>query len=361
MPHQAVYVGADNKFRLQTITETYVPGPGQSLVRVQYSGINPADYKHSQELSINDTVTGYDYSGTVLSTGPGSAFTLGDKIAGSNATTLGRPQHQGAHQDILVADEDMAFAVPPHLPLPHAACLTVIVRTAADAFIHLRLPNPLQPAPASSVGPLLVWGGASAVGLAAIQLARAAGIHPILTTASPANHELLLRLGATRCFDYRAPDVVEQVRAYLAAEHPRAPLRKIFDAVSVPPKQEGVQHTTELAVACAGDGAGGDGDGEVDVVTASPWKNYIMPIGCPERRFEGIAIPGGQRLVLEPRLEDAKLGRSVLAWVVQNYGTRFEMPKVEIVPGSTALQQVLKAGEGAVGSFGKIVIEHPIS
>ncbi len=38
--------------------------------------------------------------------------------------------------------------------------------------------------------------------------------YKVLTTASPANHERLLALGATACFNYRDADVVEQIKTH---------------------------------------------------------------------------------------------------------------------------------------------------
>ncbi len=52
---------------------------------------------------------------------------------------------------------------------------------------------------------VLVHAGAGGVGLFAIQLARRAGAH-VITTASEANHPLLLELGAHEVIDYRRAD-----------------------------------------------------------------------------------------------------------------------------------------------------------
>jgi NADPH:quinone reductase-like Zn-dependent oxidoreductase len=60
---------------------------------------------------------------------------------------------------------------------------------------------------------ILIWAGSTTVGLYAISLARLAGI-PIISTASPHNHELVKRFGANEVFDYRDPDVLSKIKQW---------------------------------------------------------------------------------------------------------------------------------------------------
>ena len=57
---------------------------------------------------------------------------------------------------------------------------------------------------------VVIWGGATAVGGNAIQLARAAG-YRVITTASAKNHDRMTRLGAEAAFDYRDPEAVSRI------------------------------------------------------------------------------------------------------------------------------------------------------
>ncbi len=57
---------------------------------------------------------------------------------------------------------------------------------------------------------MLIWGGASSVGSAAIQIARTMGFR-VYATASERHHGYLRGLGASRVFDYRGEDVVERI------------------------------------------------------------------------------------------------------------------------------------------------------
>ncbi|KAL8894326.1 MAG: hypothetical protein Q9192_004414 [Flavoplaca navasiana] len=68
--------------------------------------------------------------------------------------------------------------------------------------------------PATNVAPspdsVLVWGGASSIGSAAIQTAKMVGM-TVYTTAIPKHHEYLKSLGAKETFDYHNDAAVEQM------------------------------------------------------------------------------------------------------------------------------------------------------
>lgn len=71
---------------------------------------------------------------------------------------------------------------------------------------RLALPLPsAKPTPANKA--LLVWGGSSSVGTAAVQLGVAAGFD-VVATASPRNFDLVKGLGARAVLDYSDAGVV---------------------------------------------------------------------------------------------------------------------------------------------------------
>ena len=93
-------------------------------------------------------------------------------------------------------------------PIPHF--------TAVQA-LHMRfcIPKPLSPAVAEfkkKGEKILIWGGSTAVGHHAIQLAALSGLE-VFATASPAAHDYVKALGASHVFDYRDPDVVSKVKS----------------------------------------------------------------------------------------------------------------------------------------------------
>jgi hypothetical protein len=82
-------------------------------------------------------------------------------------------------------------------------------------FNQLSLPIP-ESFPANSPPPLasttiLIYGAGSTAGQYAIQLLHAAGYQNVIATASPKHHEYLSSLGATSAFDYKSPDLVNDI------------------------------------------------------------------------------------------------------------------------------------------------------
>lgn len=75
----------------------------------------------------------------------------------------------------------------------------------------------LPSSPVTKKTPILIWGGSSAVGHHAIQLASLSG-YTVFTTGSPTVHEELKALGASEVFDYRDPEVSQKIRAAAGEE-----------------------------------------------------------------------------------------------------------------------------------------------
>ena len=75
----------------------------------------------------------------------------------------------------------------------------------------------LQPLPAfrPSLPPflkILILGGSTSVGHAAVQIASLSG-HRVLVTGSPGSHAYLRSLGAAETFDYHDKDLVSKIKA----------------------------------------------------------------------------------------------------------------------------------------------------
>jgi NADPH:quinone reductase-like Zn-dependent oxidoreductase len=66
--------------------------------------------------------------------------------------------------------------------------------------------------PAATKHTILIWGGSTAVGHHAIQLAHLSGLRVFITASSSA-HASLKELGADKTFDYKDLDVVEKIKA----------------------------------------------------------------------------------------------------------------------------------------------------
>ncbi|KAL7776318.1 hypothetical protein CFE70_006734 [Pyrenophora teres f. teres 0-1] len=90
-------------------------------------------------------------------------------------------------------------------------------------------PAPTVLQPPSTNKSVLVWGGSSSVGAVAIQLAVGAGVK-VVSVASKHNVEKLKGLGATAAFDYKDPNVTQDIIAALEGTE----FAGVCDAIATP-------------------------------------------------------------------------------------------------------------------------------
>lgn len=176
-------------------------------------------------------ILGTDVSGAVAQVGSAvTKFKVGQRVIGHCDGLISLKTTSAGFQLYSTCRERVVSAVPDSLPLANAAVLPLGVDTAATGLYHdLKLPLPsLNP---TSMGKtILIWGGASSCGSCAIQLAVASGLR-VITTASKANFDYVKSLGALEAYDYRASDVVDQLKAALKEGD------FVFDCISTPDAQ----------------------------------------------------------------------------------------------------------------------------
>lgn len=148
---------------------TPVPAPGEVLVRIHASGVNPLDTKIRAGAAAHarhalPAVLGMDLAGTVQAVGPGvTDFQPGDAVYGF---TGGIGGHQGSLADHAAVDARLLALKPAALSMREAAALPLVFITAWEGLV-----DRAQVRPGHKV---LVHGGAGGVGHVAIQLARPA-------------------------------------------------------------------------------------------------------------------------------------------------------------------------------------------
>lgn len=91
--------------------------------------------------------------------------------------------------------------------------VTVFHAVTTDLGISLPWPRPATE-PAHADTPILIWGGASSVGMYAIQILHYYGFRKVIATASKKNHQALKELAAAEVFDYRDANVVTAIQAW---------------------------------------------------------------------------------------------------------------------------------------------------
>ena len=188
-----------------------VAGPGQVLVRIEASGVNPLDTKIAAGKADHarvpaGSVLGIDMAGVVEAVGAGvSGFKPGDEVYG---VTGGVGGVQGSLAEFAAVDADLLAIKPGNISMREAAALPLIFITAWEGLADRARVEAGQK--------VLVHGGAGGVGHIAVQIARAFGAQ-VFATGSAEQKEAIESYGAT-AIDYRAVEVDEYVRQYTGGE-----------------------------------------------------------------------------------------------------------------------------------------------
>ncbi|KAJ5770672.1 oxidoreductase [Penicillium nucicola] len=206
------------------IRETPVPSEiadEEIVVKVHAWAMNPADFM-VQDISLPfityPLILGEDIAGTVESIGSAAAtkFKPGDRILGlALGAAVAKPE-QGAFQEYVVLDCNMACKIPDSLSFTDASVFPLCIATAAQGLFskeYLGLPFPSTTTASTNRGTsILIWGGSSGVGSNAIQLCKAAGFE-VITTCSARNVEYVKGLGVDKVFDYTDEHAIDQIIA----------------------------------------------------------------------------------------------------------------------------------------------------
>ncbi|KAJ6015839.1 hypothetical protein N7540_010430 [Penicillium herquei] len=193
------------------------------VIKVNAWAMNPADAM-VQDIPLPfikyPLILGQDIAGTVESVGSvaASKFQPGDRILGlALGAAVAKPE-QGAFQEYVILNYNMACKIPDTLSFTDASVFPLCIATAAHGLFskdYLGLPFPSTTiAPNSSGKSILIWGGSSGVGSNAIQLCKGAGFE-VITTCSPHNTQYVKDLGADIVFDYTDKDAIDEVVAAL--------------------------------------------------------------------------------------------------------------------------------------------------
>lgn len=150
-------------------------------------------------LATKPHIVGYQASGIVREVGDGvTNFKVGQPVVATMAF--------GSHAEIISVPATFAWAIPDGLSLNEAAAVPVEFGTADDClfeFGHLKAGETV-----------LVQAGASGVGLATIQLAKAAGATVLATASSDDRLSRLKDFGLDHGINYRNADVGKEVMSF---------------------------------------------------------------------------------------------------------------------------------------------------
>lgn len=194
--------GGPEVMRLDRIARP-APGPDQVLIRVAATSVNRADL---QQRTGNyapppgeSEILGLEVAGVIEALGSGvTGWREGDRVM----TLVGG----GGYAEYATAAASTLLPVPDGIDLVHAAGITEVFITA---YLNVFREAALKPGET-----LLVHGGASGVGTAAIQLAKALGPSPVIVTVGSEDKARACRaLGADHVVLYKQEDFSERVLA----------------------------------------------------------------------------------------------------------------------------------------------------
>ena len=186
--------------------ERPAPGPGEVLVKVAVSGVNPTDWK-SRSGATPRPIDGFqiphhDGAGVIEAVGDGVDPARAGQRVWLWLAAAGRRWGTAAEWTVVPADQAV--------PLPGGASLELGASLGVPAMTAHWCVFADGPVTGKTV---LVAGGAGAVGHFAIELAARAGARVIATASGPEKAELARRAGAAHVVNYRDADAAGQIRA----------------------------------------------------------------------------------------------------------------------------------------------------
>jgi NADPH2:quinone reductase len=182
-----------------------VPGPGEVLVRIHVSGVNPSDVKSRAGarggMAFPRIVPHSDGAGVIEAVGPGiENARIGERVWLWNGQWR-RPFGTAAERIALPGEQ--AVKLPEGISFEAGACMGIPAMTAEACLFS---DGSLQGKT------VLVTGGAGAVGHYAIQLAKWGGARVIATASRPETVAACREAGADLVIDYKKENVAERVR-----------------------------------------------------------------------------------------------------------------------------------------------------
>ena len=183
------------------------PAAGQVVIAIAAAGVNPfeAYIRTGTYAMVPDLpfTPGGEGAGTVESVGEGvETLKVGDAVFffGSAASPMG-----GSYAEKVLCDAGQVYPLPPNVDPKAGAAVPIAYGTAYHALFGRAKAEPAET--------VLIHGGTGGVGLAAVQLAVAAGCTVYGTGGSEAGRRLVLDHGAAAAFDHRADDYADRIKA----------------------------------------------------------------------------------------------------------------------------------------------------
>ena len=177
------------------------PRAGEVLIRVEAAGVNRPDVSQRKgnyppPPGASD-LPGLEVAGEIVSLGEGvTGWTVGDRVC---ALIAG-----GGYAEYCAAPAPQCLPIPKGFSAIEAASLPETYFTV--------YPNVFERGRLAGKDTLLIQGGSSGIGVAAIQMAKAMGHTVFVTAGSDEKCRACVALGADRAINYKTEDFVEVVK-----------------------------------------------------------------------------------------------------------------------------------------------------
>jgi NADPH2:quinone reductase len=207
--------GGPDKLTLHEVPDPE-PGPGQIRVRLHACGVNPYDtYQLTGNYMLKPALPytpGADGAGVVDRLGDGvTSHAVGDRVYICGTATN---RSYGAYAEYAVCEPGQARHLPERLSFAQGAAIGVPYATAWHAVMHVSGARPGDT--------IFIHGASGAVGLAAVQVARNAGLKAIGSAGTRDGVALVAAQGATLAVNHREEHYLDAVTEATGGRGPDA-------------------------------------------------------------------------------------------------------------------------------------------
>lgn len=192
------------------------------LIETKAISLNPTDFKHA--AMIQGTKMGTDAGGVVVEVGKEvTEFKVGDVVSTWNHG--GVDGVRGRFSEYVIGDKYNTIKIlnpiqkdavkpgqNPSGPINSFEAASTLGLGLGTVGVSFNYSLGIEPNPEKNQNSyILIWSGATATGVLAIQVAKAIYGLKVITTGSPKNFELLKSLGADAVFNHYDEDVAKQI------------------------------------------------------------------------------------------------------------------------------------------------------
>lgn len=289
--NQAAYLTGPKAQPLEVSSAPYhLPGPHEVLIQNRAFGIAFVDAGKQAAGDMMFTwlkypaILGNDVAGEVVAVGERvTHFKPGDRVTAlaMGMDKRGRQPEEGGFQEFTVTREALTAKIPDHVAFKEAVVLPLALGTASCGLFEKGQLGLEKPVVGKKVNgkTVLIWGASTSVGMCAVQLATAAG-YEVFATASPKNWDVVRSLGASKMFDYKSADVVDQIAAALQKTNCAGAMAigdgSLGKCVDIVARVDGVKVVAQASIDLPGGAMPQGGLSMIPFVAKMLWGNLTM-------------------------------------------------------------------------------------